>query len=202
MHAPVVPEAGVLRAALPGDEEQGGERGEDQEPVREVHLRDDTAGHGPEHEARRDHGQLHHGLSLEPNAVGDAQSGIGRHDDGEAPRADEERAGDGHRDEACPGAQGEPGPQGATGHGPEPLDRVVPIGLGVDHVVDEVGARGHDAEHEEGARSRGRAVCQSPSTPAAAGAMNTSRFLIHCRGRIPRAISPRLERAPDRGEVE
>ena len=35
-------------------------------------------------------------------------------------------------------------------------------------------------------------MCQWPRTPAAAGAMNTRRFLIHCRGRMPR------ERAAER----
>ena len=47
------------------------------------------------------------------------------------------------------GAECRPRPQGATGHGPAALDRVVAVRLGVDDVVDEVGARCDQAEDEE-----------------------------------------------------
>jgi len=117
----------------------------------EMDVGDDTTGDGPQNEAERDDGELHHGLALEPQAVGDAQPRVGRDHDPEAPGADEERGGDGDRDQAGADAQRQAGVQGAAGDRPVPLDRMVLIGFGVDDVVDEVGTRGHDAEHQESA---------------------------------------------------
>ena len=54
---------------------------------------------------------------------------------------------------------------------------------GVDGVVEEVGARGGQAEDPEGGRRCARGPCRWKRTPAAAGATKTSRFLIHWRGR-------------------
>jgi hypothetical protein len=39
---------------------------------------------------------------------------------------------------------------------------------------------------KKAATTRG-VICNSPSTPAAAGAMKTRRFFSHCLGRAPRA---------------
>ncbi len=61
------------------------------------------------------------------------------------------------------------------------------------------GLRGAATQHTRKAPMTRRAVCHSPSTPAAAGAMHTSRFLIRCLGRIPRTMWPKVERRPVRG---
>ena len=82
MDPAVVSQPGVLRAALPAHDEQGGERGEDEEPIGEWHVGHHPAGNRPQHEARRHNGKLHNGFSLQSECVGDAQPGVRGHHDG------------------------------------------------------------------------------------------------------------------------
>ena len=84
--------------------------------------------------------------------------GVRRDHNREAPGADCERGGKSPGNEAHTGTQGQTGSKRPAGHGSAPLDRVMLIGLRVDHVVDQVGARGHDAEHEESADHTERRV--------------------------------------------
>ena len=93
--APIPAQAGVLGTALARHDEQRGERSEDEEPVRERHVCDDATRDCTEYEARRHDGKLDHWLALQAEAVGDAQGRVRPDDDGEAPRSDEERGGDG-----------------------------------------------------------------------------------------------------------
>ena len=77
----------------------------------------------------------------------------------------------------------------AAGDGPHALDRVMPVLLGVEHVVDEVVPRGGGAEDQEGQRRRARGPTSGRARWPAAGAANTRMFLDHWRGRIARTRS-------------
>ncbi len=127
VRTPVWAEARVLRAPFPGDDEEGGERREDEEPIGEPYVRDDAAGDSAQHEGGRDDGELDHGLLFQPEAVGHVQRGVGPDHDRQAPWAEHDGAGEPERDEAHPGAERGRGPELAAGHRTLPLHRVVTV---------------------------------------------------------------------------
>jgi hypothetical protein len=108
-----------------------------------------TTNSAAKHETQGDDRQLHDGLALEPQAVGGGQGEIRRHDEHEAPGPEHGRAREADRDERNARADGDRGGKLAARHGPQTLDRVMPVLLRVEHVVDEVVPRGGGAEEEE-----------------------------------------------------
>ena len=152
------PKSGVLGIPLACDDEEGGERREDEEPVGERHSRHHASRYCSQYEARSHDGELYHWFPLEPEAVGDAQPGVCGDNDREPPWSHENRHAESHDNESRSDTQSDAGSQCSAGHGPESLDGMGSIRPCIDDVVDEVGARRDNAKDREGRNDSQRGV--------------------------------------------
>ena len=109
-----------------------------------------AAGQCPKHEAGSHAGELDDRLVLEPERVHDVDRHVGDQDEAQLPggrRRAERHPADEEQDA---GHEGHGGRQGAAGHGSVALAGVLTIRVDVLDVVEQIGARGHEQEGEEG----------------------------------------------------
>ena len=139
----------LLGVALARHHEERARTRDDEEPVRHRDAGGGGARDRPEHEAGRDRTQVEHRLVLQPDGVGDGDHDVAGDDEREPSavqrRRDSERQDDQHRRHDL----GEADADVPRGDGPRPLVGVEPVGLGVERVVQEVGAAGREAERDE-----------------------------------------------------
>ena len=147
--AGAVAEGGDLVPPLGEGEEQGEEQGQDEEPLGDGNVDDETAGQGPEDETESEgqHVQDHHVLQAE--GIAEVQPEIGGGAKAE-PQVEPEREGQGGHHERHGAQGGGAYRQFARGQRPELLLRVQPILLDVGDVVPQIDRAGQAAESHEG----------------------------------------------------
>ena len=132
------------------------------------HVGGDTAGDGPQHEARRHGGQIDDGDLLQPQAVGEGDDGVEGEEAGHPGGAPGGGGAGADDQKADPDHAGGADRYDAGGDGPQPLAGVEAVGFDVERVVHEVRAARDQTPGNEGAED-GQDVFRGDREPGRSG---------------------------------
>src|SRR5712692_9943399 len=160
-------ELAVVDLALPSDHEQGAERGDDEEPVREGDPRGEAACDGPNQKPRGDGREVEDRFALEPYAVGEVDGDVDADGEGELNAEDRGPEPDRQGQQRDRGPCSRPEAHDPGGHRTATLLGMQAVDLMVESVVHEVGPACGEAEDPEcrGASAQRSPVGEDPRSP-------------------------------------